>query len=318
MSRLRHVHDPVDAVIERPLARFSGAVPPRPEWFERAIAVPFEHSFVEVDGAAIELYCWGERGRPGIFLQHGNRAHVHWWSPIAGLLADRYRVVAVTASGMGRSDWRPAYSLRQYGEEAMAGALAGGLFDGGKPVFVAHSYGSGAGLTLAERHGREFAGLLFCDTMIIPNQQKFSIGQAPRHRIYPDVAAALARFRLAPAQRCTNFYYLDWICRHSLQEVGPDEEGGPGWTWCFDPTQWDRLEEFDKWEAVTQTSCPMAFAYGSLSPYSAPEFLEPLKAHVPPGTPFEIIGDAGHHIMLDQPLAVLDFIERHAARMLAA
>jgi pimeloyl-ACP methyl ester carboxylesterase len=307
-----------DPVIDQPLAQFDGRVPLRPEWFERAIAVPFETSIVEWEGAKLELLCWGDRGKPGIFLLHGNRAHAHWWSPLAAMLADRYRVAAITVSGMGKSDWRQAYSLRQHGEEAMAGARASGIFDAGSPVFVAHSYGSGAGLTIAERWGRDIAGLLFADTMLIPNQQPFSIGQALRHRIYPDAATALSRFRLAPAQRCTNFYYLDWVARHSLREVSAEEEGGPGWTWCFDPAAWDKLTEFDKWIAVTQTNLPMAFAYGGRSPYSAAEYLDPLKAHVPTGTEFEIIPDAGHHIMLDQPLAVLDFIERQASRMMRA
>ena len=46
-----------------------------------------ERSFVEVDGAGIELLTWGDQGKPGILFLHGNGAHADWWSFIAPFFA---------------------------------------------------------------------------------------------------------------------------------------------------------------------------------------------------------------------------------------
>ena len=50
--------------MKAPLAPLAGAVPPRPAWFEAALARAPERSVVEVLGTGIEVLTWGERGRP--------------------------------------------------------------------------------------------------------------------------------------------------------------------------------------------------------------------------------------------------------------
>ena len=84
--------------IASPLARFNGAKPPAPAWFEWALAQAPERKMVRVDGADIELLAWGEVGKPGLIFVHGNSAHADWWSFIAPFLADRYRVAALSAT----------------------------------------------------------------------------------------------------------------------------------------------------------------------------------------------------------------------------
>src|SRR5205085_3671875 len=66
--------------IRAPLAPFKGAEPPSPQWFKDAIAQEPERSFVTSLGAKIELLTWGEVGKPGLLLVHGNSAHADWWS----------------------------------------------------------------------------------------------------------------------------------------------------------------------------------------------------------------------------------------------
>ena len=108
-----------------PLAAFRGQTPPAPAWFERAVAVEPERSFVDVEGAKVETLAWGERGKPGLVFLHGGAAHADWWSFIAPFFARERRVVAPSFTGMGRSDWRPAYDFRQFVREARAAAQAG-------------------------------------------------------------------------------------------------------------------------------------------------------------------------------------------------
>ena len=90
------------------LAPFQGAPPPTPAWFDAAIAQAPERTMITVEGANIELLTWGEVGKPGLLLLHGNGAHADWWSFIAPFFAKDWRVAAISWSGMGGSDWRPA------------------------------------------------------------------------------------------------------------------------------------------------------------------------------------------------------------------
>ena len=101
-----------------PLAAFRGQKPPAPAWFERVVAIEPERSFVTVEGAEVETLTWGERGRLGLIFLHGGAAHADWWSFIAPFFARDRRVVALSFTGMGRSDWRPLYDFRQFIREA--------------------------------------------------------------------------------------------------------------------------------------------------------------------------------------------------------
>jgi len=138
-----------------PLAEFGGALPPAPAWFEQALACRPERDLIRVAGADIETLAWGERGRPGLLLIHGNTAHADWWSFVAPMLASDFRVAAFSLSGMGGSQWRERYSIGLYADEAFAAAEHTGLFDGSRPpVFVGHSFGSFPVIACAHRAGQ--------------------------------------------------------------------------------------------------------------------------------------------------------------------
>ena len=72
-----------------PLAAYHGQKPAAPAWFDEAIAHEPERTFVEVEGAKIEVLAWGERGKPGLMFLHGGAAHADWWSFIAPFFAAR-------------------------------------------------------------------------------------------------------------------------------------------------------------------------------------------------------------------------------------
>jgi pimeloyl-ACP methyl ester carboxylesterase len=294
------------------LAPFHGERPPAPAWFNKAIAAPFETVPLTCNGAGLDLLCWGERGKPGFLLLHGNNAHARWWSPIAALLANEFRVAAVTLSGMGQSDWRPGYSVAGYAREAMAAANAAGLSDAAPPVIVGHSFGGNVALEAGLRYGEQLSRVILVDSLLDPRSGKPVLRQKSAHRIYPSRKDALARFRLAPPQPCGNLYYLDWIAGHALKHIGTDGQEGAGWTWRIDPALWDKLEWHDKWHAFQQARCPLAVLNGANSRIFLPEHLPELQVHAPPGTHFETILEAGHHVLLDQPLQLADAIRRIA------
>jgi pimeloyl-ACP methyl ester carboxylesterase len=293
--------------LKAPLAMLLGVPPPAPAWFQEALTIAPARSLLRVEGAHIEALTWGERGRPGILFLHGNAAHADWWSFIAPLLAPEHRVTAISWSGMGGSDWRKAYSLDLFVAEAFAAAEATGLFAAAvPPVFVGHSFGGLPTVACAARRGQELRAAVIVDSPFWPaaraKEQQERIrnrrGQGPSP-VYRSVAAALARFRLLPAQPCDNLFIVDYIARRSLKEIG----AGSGWTWRFDPYMWRHYGMSNPADDLAAATCPIAIIRGSRSKVMTEETAAFAHRIAPAGSPLVEIPEAHHHVMIDQPLA---------------
>ena len=289
-----------------PLAAFAGARPPSPRWFTHALAQAPERSFVEVEGARLEVLAWGERGRPGLILLHGGAAHAHWWSFIAPFFAQTHRVVAPTFSGMGGSDWRDAYAFEQFVREAREAGDAAGAFEAERPVVVGHSFGGRIAMGLA----RDFGATLKSAVIVDPpfwapeNRKPLSPPRSGKLRIQPSIEAIVARFRLAPAQACENLFILDHIARHSARETN-DAEGNPGWSLSFDPNFWEKFSQIDPVSVVAAARCPLALIRGDKSQLFRAADAAYLMSLLPPGAPEIVIPEAEHHVLIDQPLALV-------------
>jgi pimeloyl-ACP methyl ester carboxylesterase len=298
-----------EAHLQTPLARFGGATPPAPAWFTDAMERRPEAALVEVQDARIEMLTWGERGRPGLLLLHGNGAHAGWWRFIAPFLAEHYRVCAPSWGGMGGSDWRDTYTIESFIAEALATAEAAGLFDSAvKPVFVGHSFGGHVAIFLAARHGERLRATIVVDPPVFTPERIAERRARPRkervarpHRIYASLEEALARFRFAPSQRCDNLFIADAIARESLRQVVG--ESGEGWTWRFDPFLWKNLRLGESTPLLKEARCPMALIRGERSRLIRAEDAAYMMSLLPDGAPHIAIPDADHHLMVDQPLA---------------
>jgi len=295
----REIRASPDSDPDRPLSGLNGERPIVPEWYRALSATPTETFRVDIQGANIEVLAWGQRGHPGILLAHGSRAHARWWAPVAPMLSKTMRVVALSYSGMGLSDWRDSYSIDLEVDELFGTAQAGGLFaSGDPPCFVGHSFGARAVARAAELRGAELGGAILVDTPIAARERHRSADISDNPRRYPTLAAALARFCLAPPQRCENLFILDEIARAGLVE---DEHG---WTWLFDPRFRHKLQLHDAWQSIHRPACPLGFIYGENSALVTAELLSAQRQRVAPGTPFIGIPMAGHHVMFDQPVAL--------------
>ena len=294
-----------------PLAHLRGAAPDRPRWFSDALACEPARRWHSVHGARIETLSWGTRGNPGLLLLHGKMAHADWWSFIAPFLADTHRVVAPSFGGMGGSDWRSSYSVPWMADEAIAAAEHEGLFDAPlPPVIVGHSFGGFVSLLCAQLQGARLAGVLTLDMPLMSREQRAARTRpglrsfTPRPtRLYLSLADALARFRFAPEQPCDNLYIADHIARTSLKEVHADD-GSVAWTWRFDP-QVAPLGPGNPAQALRDAACPVAIGWGSDSALVTP----PVAAYgcelAGPRAPRIEIPAARHHVMVDQPLALV-------------
>lgn len=289
-----------DPIPTAPLAAFDGAVPPTPEWFNDAVAHRPERTMVLVDGAEIELLTWGERGLPGLLFLHGNGAHAGWWRFIAPFFAGQYRVAAPSWAGMGGSAHRAAYTIEGFVAELFASAEAAGLYDTNAPLVVGHSFGGFPLMAAAARHGDRLRGAVIVDTPFLgADEARRPPPNATNrpHKVYPTLAAALARFRFAPEQGCPNPYIADLIAREALIE------SATGWCWRFDPYLWHRFEADNSTRLLGELQCPVAMIWGERSLLLTPERVAAMRAELPPGTPAIGIPEAEHHVMIDQPLA---------------
>jgi pimeloyl-ACP methyl ester carboxylesterase len=311
-----------------PLAQFRGARPPGPAWFKGALARTPERNLIPVGGADIELLTWGEIGKPGLIFVHGNSAHADWWSFITPFFADAHRVAALSLSGMGGSNWRETYSFETFADEIHACAKAAGLYEAAEaPIYIGHSFGGSQVYYSAARYPERMRACILVDTGFgappTPEQVEAwdrreraaggpaGPGRGPFHRtqanrVYRTLEEALARFRLMPPQIPGNLYVADHIARHSLKRAPMADGLGEGWTWRFDPFLWRKLDRSGMDEIDSTRTAPLAHIWGDRSEIIRRHSLSSRgKDLLPADAPRIVIPDSEHHIMIDQPLALV-------------
>ncbi len=271
-----------------------------PRWFRKAVATPYRSAFVEVDGCRVHYLAFGEGGRPGIVLVHGGAAHAHWWSFLAPLLMREYQVVALDLSGHGDSGRRDAYPRETWAREVLAVAAHAGIDR--PPILVGHSMGGFVCITAASLFGDRLAGTVILDSPVRrpdPEAEEGARGRAFRNpKTYASAEEALRHYRLVPEQPCENRYIVDHIARHSLHETKE------GWTWKFDPEIFRRFMPRAIHEILPTVGCRVALfraEYGLVTRDIGAYMYELLDRNAP----VVEIPQAHHHLMLDQPLALV-------------
>jgi pimeloyl-ACP methyl ester carboxylesterase len=268
------------------------------QWLADNWSQPPETFTVDVAGTAIACRGWNLAAthQPGIVLLHGFRAHARWWDHIAPALAESCRVVAIDLSGMGDSGVRPAYSRMMYARELLEVAAHCGF----RPATViAHSFG-GIGAMLAARIAPEaIRRLIVVDTALpTANDTDRQIPELPL-RVYPDAAAAIARYRLLPPGEWPQPAVLAYIARHSVRRVAA------GWSWKFDPAIPETLNREDYRAGMFGVTVPVDVIYGDRTEVMTPE----RRAEV-----FRMADNVGqliaipachHHVLIERPIALV-------------
>ncbi|HEY1530971.1 MAG TPA: alpha/beta hydrolase [Galbitalea sp.] len=269
----------------------------RPNWYRGALGHEPELGTVDSDGVAIAYRAWGtsRAGTSDLLLVHGGAAHARWWDHLAPLLAADRRVVAMDLAGHGDSGHRQNYSMDAWADDLTAVLAGAGL--GERPVLAGHSLGGMVSTILAARGTPGLAGLIVVDSPIEPEgpgsraeADSPSFGNA---RVYPTRDEAIARFRPVPPQAMIPYIAHD-VASASLREV----DGG--WSWKFDPsfvTMTGRLPR--TLDGLPCRVVLLAGQRGILSDAARRAADESSEVAVVE------IADAGHAMMLDQPLALL-------------
>jgi len=285
---------------------------PAPSWFARTSAVRPEARAVQVAGATVRYLAWGALGDPTLVLVHGGAAHGQWWAPLAPLLAeDGFRVLAPDLSGHGDSDRREVYSVDVWAQEVLGVAQDGA--GSGRPIVVGHSMGGFVTIATAAVHGSRLDGAVVIDAPVRrPDPETVegvSGGMFRAPKVYADLEEGMRHFHLVPPQPCENGWLVAHIARHSLRDV----DGGV--TWKFDPGVFTRREgpnsPSDYGAMLSRAACRLAVVNGAESSIVSQDmraYMAELLADSPAavaGVPFIEVPEAQHHVLLDQPIALV-------------
>src|SRR5215472_17452457 len=266
-------------------------------WFDAALAAPVAVDAIDVDSTLISYRSWGGDTGSGLVLVHGGAAHARWWDHIGPLLASDRRVVALDLSGHGDSGRRDRYSLDGWAHEVMAFAAAAGITD--PPIIAGHSMGGFVALRAAGLFGAALESIAVIDSPvqdIKPEQQAAREERAfGPLRVYPTREAAIARFHPMPDQP-TLPYVLHHIADTSIRPV----DGG--WSWKFDPAVFGRAQGTP--QLLKQLDCRVALFHAEHG-IVPPQTTELMYDSLGQLAPVIEIPAAGHHVMLDQPIALV-------------
>lgn len=237
--------------------------------------------------------------KPGLLFAHGFRAHARWWSFIAPFFMSRFRVCALDFAGMGDSGHRPQYEPQLFTNDLVGVIEAARL---GPVTLVGHSFGGGRVLRTCADFPALVQRAVLIDSMVnVP-------GQPDRHppplelrqkKVYASLDEALQRFRLVPAPNVAAPYVLDYIGRHSLQQHSE------GWSWKFDANFAPRQNEPDGSLYLQRITAPLTYIYGEFSIVVSRERAYSVVRHMRNGHGPIAIPEAHHHVLLDQPLALV-------------
>ncbi len=268
-----------------------------PDWFTTAIGTPAKQAAVDVDGASIAYRAYGDREDRGIVLVHGGAAHARWWDHIAPLLAADHMVVALDLSGHGDSGRRDVYSLDHWAREVLAVAADAGIT--APPTVIGHSMGGFVTLRAASLYGARMAGAVAVDSPVRDITPEERAAREQRAfgplRVYPSPEAAIARFHPIPDQPALP-YITAHVARTSIREVSG------GWSWKFDPRIFARHQLTPA--LLTRLDCRVALfraEHGIVSPQMSEMMYDRLGRLAP----VIEIPAAAHHVMLDQPIALV-------------
>jgi len=153
-------------------------------------------------------------------------------------------------------------------------------------------------LRLAATHGSQIEGAVVIDAPFREKAPEENAAQERRAfaelRVYPSRESILARFRPVPDQPVLG-YIADHIAATSIREA----DGG--WTWKWDPAIFGRQVPPT---LLTRLDCRVALFRAEHGMVST-EMSDVMHDRLGRVAPVIEIPAAGHHVMLDQPIALV-------------
>lgn len=261
-----------------------------------------ELCFVEVAGTQIAYRHWDRaaQGASSLLFLHGARAHSHWWDHIVPYFWDDYRVAVVDFSGMGDSGWRDRYTMRGFADEVLAVIQAANL---GRVTIVAHSFGGTPGSLAGHIAPDQVSRLIVIDSRMLMSGVPEPVSSelivlAASKRGYATLDHLLSRYRLMPSAG----HVQAEILRHVAVNSAKREYGE--WTWKFDP-KFNPMMVDDPCRLIAPPQVHVDFIVGEKSAVVSPEMADRIVSIFPDVTGPIVIPRSDHHVLLEQPLALV-------------
>lgn len=278
----------------------ASAHPSHDFWAQLYDAAPPRRRTLQVGGAELAMSVWEREhpdpGVPDLLLVHGGAAQRQWWDHIVPLLRGVGTVVAVDLSGHGESSHRSGYTVDQWSEEV--DAVNRYMFPV-PPVIVGHSLGGLVALNCAQKAPERYRGALIMDTPVwgasdnAHHQRRARIASRPAPT-YASLDAAVARFRTAPPVLQAPPTVMAHVAESSYRRTSE------GWTATYDPAIFARPPLPEGF--VERPELPTVWVrceHGVIHDAMAARILSELGPHAE----FVELPVAGHHLLLDQPVA---------------
>ena len=279
-----------------------------PTWFKESISIkPSEQSINDKDGK-ISYSKWVSKNDTTnlLILIHGTGAHKKWWDPIAPQFLNETNVIAVDLPGMGDSDFRNNYSIKDFGKCIFSIIDKEKIEMNIENIYIAgHSLGGQVAAYVASENKNLVTSLIMIDTFIRPpdyDPSQHEGGPLRKIKHYPEKITILERFRLMPEQTCHNTWFLRYIAEYSVKETQD------GWRWKFDDLMFNSLERLFGYKF--SFNCPTLFIYGAESLLMSGNILPNIKNMYSDVMDFKKVNEAAHHVPLDKPLEIIDIIKK--------
>lgn len=275
------------------------------ELFEQGLCFLPKQKRVEVAGVELNILEWGDSDKPGLLYIHGGAAHASWWRFIAPQFLPDFHCVAVDLSGHGDSARRPSYTSDLWREEIQALINERSIFQC-KPAIIGHSMGGLIAIRVAAQV-QDLPGLIIIDSAVRPpvhNTVKRRRGHdlLGKRRVYESRQLAQKRFRLIPPQPCKNKVLLEYIAAESIKQCDD------GWTWKYDPEAFRNLQASSIFDELKEVTAPALIIRGQNSRILDKETADNMQFEIRTAEDVVEIADAFHHVMLDQPAALIEEI----------
>ncbi|HKR76612.1 MAG TPA: alpha/beta hydrolase [Rhodanobacter sp.] len=277
---------------------------------ERRVALPW------LTLAALE---WGDAAAPPLVALHGWLDNAGSFAALAPLLAPHHRVIALELPGHGHSDHLPAGAHYHYLDHVRAVLAALDALELPRCSLLGHSLGGGvASLVAAAAPGRvehlwliEGLGPLGDDGMHTLQRYRDALAKPPADgkvlRVFRDAEQA-ARARAVASGLAAE------LARPIVERGLRETEGG--WQWRSDPRLTRptavRLAESQILALLAGIEAPAALLLSQpTTPYLPAAMMQARAACVPRIAVQHM--DGGHHLQLEHPQAVAQWLLRHAA-----
>ncbi len=275
-----------------------------PQWFLENIRVPGRSVRTTVAGRAVHMLAWNWENTdlPTLMLVHGFGAHAHWWSFLAPFFSDQYRVVALDLPGMGDSEPPVIYE-----ENCFANAIIGCIEQNNlQPTcIIGHSFGGAQSLRAISMSPHLFSrGIVVDSNVRLPPEPPIrNLQPKGSHKLSLSQAECMARLRLVPPQPNYIDALVHYIAFHSCTG------GEQGWHWKSDPNCIN-VGEIDGPEILHAVKPRIDLIYGEKSFLNIGNKPERVLEQFVQAGKLLVIPEAGHHIMVDQPLELVSTIKQ--------